>query len=171
MERLNAVYPYKRIISSVQSLTHVQLFVTPWPAAHQASLSITNYWSLLKFMSIESVMPSNHLILCHPLLLPPSVFPQHQGLFKWVSSSHQVAKVLEFQHQSFQWIFRLDLFAVQGTLKSLFQHHSSKASSLWCSAFFMVQLSHSYMTAGKTIDLTRWTFFGKVLSLPFYFLA
>ena len=114
----------------------------------------------------------------HPLSFPsPSAFnlSQHQGLFKWVSSSHQVAKVLEFQlqHQSFQWVFRtisfrmdwLDLLAVQGTLKSLLQHHSSKASILRCSAFFIVQLSHPYMTTGKTIALTRLTFVGKVMSL------
>ena len=96
---------------SVQLLSHVQLFVTPWTAAHQASLSITNSQSLLKLMSIESVMPSNHLILCRSLLLS-SIFSQHQGLFQWVNSSHQVAKVLEFQlqHQSFQWIFRTDFF-------------------------------------------------------------
>ena len=96
--------------SSVQLLSCVRLFVTPWTATLQASLSITNSWSSLT-MSIESVMPSNHLILCHPLLLLPSIFPHNQGLFKWVSSSHQVAKVLEFQlqHQSFQWIFKTDL--------------------------------------------------------------
>ena len=95
---------------SVQLLSHVRLFVTPWTAVPQASLSITNSWSLLKLMSIESVMPSNHPILCHPLLLLPSFIPQYQGLFKWDSSSHQVAKVLEFQpqHQSIQWIFRTD---------------------------------------------------------------
>ena len=94
--------------SSVQSLSRVWLFAIPWIAARQASLSITNSQSSLKLMSIESVMPSNHLILCHPLLLPPSIFSQHQGLYKWVSSSHQMAKVLELQHQSFQWIFRTD---------------------------------------------------------------
>ena len=96
--------------SSVQLLSRVRLFATPWTAARQASLSITNSWSLLILMSVESVMPSNHLILCHPLLLLPSNLSQHQGLFKWVSSSRQVAKVLEFQfhHQSFQWIFRTD---------------------------------------------------------------
>ena len=95
-------------VQSVQSLSRVRLLATPWTTAHQASLAITNSRSLLKPMSIESVIPANHLILCHPLLLLPSIFPQHQGLFQWVSSSHQVAKVLEFQlqHQSFQWIFR-----------------------------------------------------------------
>ena len=95
---------------SVQSLSCVQLFVAPWTAACQASLSITNSWSLLRLMSMESVEPSNHFILCHPLLFLPSTLPQHRGLFKWVSSSHQVAKVLEFQiqHQSFQWLVRTD---------------------------------------------------------------
>ena len=122
----------------------------------------------------DAIQPS------HPLSSPsPPAFnlSQHQGLFKWDSSSHQVAKVLEFQlqHQSFQWTFRLisfrmdwlDLLAVQGTLKSLLQHHSSKASMLQCSAFFIVQFSHPYMTTGKTIALTRWTFVGKVMSLLF----
>ena len=96
-----------RGFSSIQSLSRVWLFVTPWPAAHQASLSITNSRSLLKLMSVEPVMPSNHLILCRPLLLPPSIFPSI-SLFKWVSSSHQEAKILELQHQSFQWLFRTD---------------------------------------------------------------
>ena len=127
-------------------------------------------------MSIDTVMPSNHLILS---LSHPPVFnlSQHQGLFQWVSYSHQVAKVLELQlqHQSFNEYsglisFRmdwLDLLDVQGTLKNLLQHHSSKASFLQCSAFFRVQLSHPYMTTGKTIALTRWTFVGKIMSLPF----
>ena len=129
---------------------------------------------LLELMSTESVMPSNHLILSSPS--PPAFnLCQHQGLFQWVSSSHQVAKVLEFQlsispsnEYSGLISLRMDwlnLLAVQGTLKNLFQHHSSKASSLWQSAFSIVQLSHSYMTAGKTIALTRWTFVGKVMSL------
>ena len=163
--------------SPVHSLSHVWLFLTPWTAVCQASLSITNSQSLLKLMSIELVMPSNHLILCCPLLPLPSIFPSHQGLLKWVSSSHQVAKLLAFQlqHQSFQWIFKtdflrmdwLDLLAVQETLKSLLQRRSSKVSILWCSAFFIVQLSHPYMTTGKTTALTRWTFVGKVTSLLF----
>ena len=133
--------------NSVQSLSCVQLFATPWTAARQASLSITNSWSLLKPMSIESVMPSNHLILCHPFL-PFSIFnlSQHQGLFPWVSSSHQVAKILELQLQhsneySGLISFRIDWFdllAVQWTLKSLLQHHSSKASILRLSAFLTV---------------------------------
>ena len=164
----------------VQSLSYVQLSVTPWTAACQASLSLTFSWSLLKLMSIESVMPSNHLILC---CSPPSLnLSQHQGLSQWVSSSHQVAQVLEFQSFSISpsseysglISFRmdwLDLLAVRGTLKSLLQHHSSKASILWHSAFFMVQLSHPYMITAKTIVLTRWTFVGKVMSLLFNMLS
>ena len=119
-------------------------------------------------------MPSKHLILCCPLLLPPSIFPSI-GIFQRVNSSHQVVKVLELQlqHPSFQWIFSmisfrinwLYLLAIQGTLKSLLQHHISKASILWHSAFFTVQLSHLYMASGKTIALTRWTFVAKVMSL------
>ena len=157
--------------SPVQSLSHVRLFVTPWTAARQASLSITNPQSSLKLGSITSVMPSNHLI---PFSSHLQSFPA-SGLFKWVSSLHQVAKVLEFQlqhHPSKEYSrltsFRmdwLDLLAVQGTLKNLLQHHSSKASILWCSAFFIVHLSHPYMTTGKTKALTLWTFVGKVMSL------
>ena len=133
-------------VSSVQLLSHVRLFATQWTAACQASLSIANSRSLLKLISIESVIPSNHLILCHPLLLLPSIFPSIRVFPNEFSSLHQVAKVLEFQlqHQSSQWIFRTDFFridwsdllAVQGTFKSLLQHHSLKASILWCSAFF-----------------------------------
>ena len=162
-------------ISSVQSLSHVQLFANLWTAACWACLSITNSQSLLKLIYIELVMTPNHLILCRPLPLLLSIFPSIRVLFQWVSSSHHVAKVLEFQlqHQSFQWIPRtisfrmdcLDLLAVQGTLKGLLQHHSSKASILQCSAFFIVQLSHSYMTTGKTTALIRQTFVGKVMSL------
>ena len=144
--------------SSVQSPSRVWLFATPWTAARQASLSITNSWSLLKFMSIESVMPSNHLILCHPLLLPLSIFPSirvfsnesvlHVRYWSFsfsISPSNEYSRLISFR---MDW---LDLLAVQGTLKSLFQHHNSKASILWCSAFFIVQLSHPYMTTGKTI--------------------
>ena len=133
---------------------------------------------LLEFTQTHVHRVSDTIQPSHPLLslsLPAFNLSQHQGLFQWVSSSHQVARVLEFQlqHQSFQWtsgliFFRmdwLDLFAVQGTLKSLLQHHSSKASSLRCSAFFIVQFSYPYMTTGKTIALTRQTFFGKVMSL------
>ena len=130
------------VFSSVQSLSHVQLFTTPWTAACQASLSITNSQSLLKLMCIKSVMPSNHLIFCHPLLLPPSIFPIIR-VFSNESALHiRWPKILDFQlqHQSFQGLisFRidwLDRLAVQGTLKSLLQHYSSKASILWCSAF------------------------------------
>ena len=158
-------------VSSVQLLSHVWLFVTRWTTAHQASLSITNSQSLLKLMSIESVMPSNHLILCHPLLLPPSIFPSIRGFresvlhIKWpkywsfsfnISPTNEHPGLISFRMDS------LDLLAVQGTLKSLLQHYSSKASILWCSAFFIVQLSHPYTTTGKTITLTRWTFVGKV---------
>ena len=163
------------IISSVQSLSRVRLFVTPWTTAHQASLSITNSWSLLKLMSIESVMPSNHLILCRPLLVPPSIFPSIRVFsngsvlhIRWpkdwsfsfsISPSNKYSGLISFR---MDW---LDLLAVQGTVKSLFQHRSSKPSVLRHSAFFMVQLSHLYMTPGKTIALTRWTFVGKVMSL------
>ena len=163
--------------SSVQSLSHVLLFVTPWTAACQASLSITNSQSLLKLMSIESVMPSNHLVLCCPFLFLPSFFPGIR-VFSNVSFSHQVANALEFQfqHQSYSGaisfrMYWLDLLSVQGTLKSILQHHSSKASILWHSAFFIVQLSHPYMTTGKTIVLTRWTFVGEVMSLFFNMLS
>ena len=148
--------------SSVQLLSHVRLFVTPWTAAHQASLSITNSQSPPKPMSIELVMPSSHLILCHPLLLllpiPPSirVFSNESALcIRWpkywsfnfnISPSNEHPGLISFR------MYWLDLLAVQGTLKSLPQHHSWKASILWRSAFFIVQLSHPYMTAGKTID-------------------
>ena len=147
------------------------LFATPWITACQASLSITNSRNSLKLTSTESVMPSSYHPLSSPY--PPALNPsQHQGLFQWVNSSHEVAKVLEFQlqHQSFQRTCRtdllrmdwLDLLAIQGTLKSLFQHRNSKASILQCSAFFIVQLSHPYVTTGKTIALNRRTFVGKV---------
>jgi len=150
--------------------------VTPWTTARQASLSITNSQSLLKLMSIALVMPSTHLILCEPLVLLPSIFPA-SGLFKWVSSSHQVAKVLDFSSSispskkysgliSFKMDW-LDLLEVQETLKSLLQHHSSKASILRHSAFFIVQLSHPYMATGETIALTRQTFVDKVMFLLF----
>ena len=160
--------------SSVQLLSHVQLFATPWTAAGQASLSITNSWSLLKLRSIESVMPSNHLILCCPLLLSPSIFPSIR-----VFSNKSVLHIRWPKYWSFSFStspsnehpglisFRMDwleLLVVQGTLKSHLQHHCSKASVLQCSAFFMVQLSHPYMT-GKTVALTRQNFVGKVMSL------
>ena len=167
---------------SLQSLSCVQLFATPWTAAvHQASLSSTNSWSLLKLMSIESVMPSNHLILCHPLLFPSSIFPSirifsNESVLwvQWptfwsfnfsISSSNEYSGLISFR------IYWLDLLAVQGTLRSLFQHHSSKVLILQHSAFFTVQLSHAYMTTGKTIALTKWTFVGKVTSLFFNMLS
>ena len=163
--------------SSVQLLSHVRLFATPWTAAYQASLSITISQSLLKLMSIESVMPSNHLILCRPLLLPPSIFPSisifpnesvlHIRWPEYWSFSFSISPSNEYSGMISLRTGWLDLLAVQGTLKSLLQHHSSKASILQCSAFFIVQLSHSYMTIGKTIALTRWTFVGKVISLLF----
>ena len=159
------------MILIVQSPSCVRLFVTPLTAARQASLSITNTRSL-KVMSIKSVMPSNHLILCRPLLvLPPivpsiRVFSNESALpMRWpkywsfsfnISPFNEHPGLISF---SMDWV---DLLAVQGTLKSLLQHHSSKASILRCSAFFTVQLSHPYMTTGKTIGLTRWTFLGKV---------
>ena len=168
-------------VQSFQSLSCVQLFATPWTAARQASLSITSFRSLLKLMSIELVMPSNCLILCHPLLLPLSIFPSIRVFsnestlrIKWpkywgfsfnISLSNEHSGLISFR---MDW---LDLLAVQGTLKSLLQHHSSKASTLRCSAFFIVQLSHPYMTTGKTIALTRWTFVGKVMSLLFNMLS
>ena len=163
--------------SAVQSLCCVWLFATPWTAAHQASLSINNSQSLLKLMSIELVMPSNHLILCRPLLLLPAILPSI-GVF----SSESFLHIRWPKYWSFSFTispsnddsglnsFRIDWFnllAVQENLKSLLQHHSSKASILQDSAFFRVQLSHPYMTTGKTIALTRWTFVSKVMSLLF----
>ena len=155
----------------VQSLSPVWLFVTPWTTACQASLSITNSGSLLKLMSIESVMPSNHLILC-PLFLPPSTFPSIRvfsnesvlhirGPRYWsfsfsISPSNDYSTLISF---TMDW---LDLLEVQGTRKNLLQDHSSKASILQRSAFFLAQLSHPYMTTGKTIALTRWTFVGNI---------
>ena len=165
-------------ISSFQfswSLSCVQLFVTPWTAARQASLSITNSQSLFKLMSIASVKPSNHLILCYPLLLPPSIFPSIKVLFnesllrirwpKYWSFSFSISPFNEYSGLISFRIDSFDLLAVQGTLKSLLQHHSSKPSILQLSAFFMVQLSHPYMTTGKTRALTRQTFVSKVMSL------
>ena len=165
----------------VQSLSPVQLFAAPWTAARQASLSITNSRSLLKLRSIESVMPSSHLILYHPLLFLPSVFPSIRVFsnesvlrIRWprywsfsfsISPSNEYSGLISFGKD---W---LDLLAVQGTLKSLLQHHSSKASILQRSAFFIVQLSHPYMTTGKTIALTRCSFVGKVMSLLFNILS
>ena len=165
----------------VQSLSRVQLFATPWTAAHQAFLSTTNSQSLLKLKSTESKMSSNHLILCHHLLLPPSILPSIR-----VFSSESVLHIRWPKYWSFSFSinpsnehsgpisFRmdwLDLLAVQGTLKSLLQHPSSTASILQCSAFFIVQVSHPYMTTGKTIALTRQTFVDKVMSLLFNMLS
>ena len=161
-------------LSSVQSLSRVWLFVTPWTTACQASLSITNCQSPPKPMSIKSVMPSNHLILCRPLLLLPSIFPSIRVFsnesalcirwLKYWSFSFNISPSKEHPGQISFRMDWLDLLAVQGTLKSL-QHHSSKASILQCSAFFIVQLSHPYMTTGKTIALTRRTFVNEVMSL------
>ena len=165
----------------VQSFSHLWLFVTPWIAARQAFLSFAISQSLFKFMPIKSVMPSNHLILCRPLLLLPSVFPSIR-----VFSNESVLRIRWPKYWSFSFSispyneylelisFRmdwLDLLAVQGTLKSLLQHHSSKASILQRSAFYIVQLSHPYMTTGKTIALTRRNFVGKVMSLLFNMLS
>ena len=151
--------------SSVQLLSPVRLFATPWTEVHQASLSITSSRSWLKLMFIESVMPSNHLILCRPLLLLPSIFPSNRVFsnesvlhIRWpkfwsfsfsISPSNEYSGLISFKMD------QLDLLAVQGTFKSLLQHHNSKASILQCSAFFIVQLSYPYMTTGKTIALTR----------------
>ena len=161
--------------SSVQSLSRVRLLLTPWTAARQPSLSIINSQSPPKPSSIESVMPSNQLILCRPLLLLPSIFPSikvfsNESVFhirwpKYWSFSFKISPTNEYSGLISFRMDWLDLLAVQGTLKSLLQHHSSKASVLQCSAFFIVQLSHPYMTTGKTIALIRWTFVGKVMSL------
>ena len=166
---------FDAFFSSVQSLSRVPLFATPWITARQASLSITNSRSSLRLTSTESVMPSGHLILCHPLLLlppiPPSIrvfsnestlhvrWPKYWSFSFSIIPSKEHPGLISFR---MDW---LDLPAVQGTLKSLLQHHSSKASILRCSAFFTVQLSHPYMTTGKTIALTRWTLVGKVMLL------
>ena len=157
--------------SSVQSLTHVQLFATPCTAAHQASLSITSSQSFLKLMSIESVMPSNHLIICCPLLPLPNESALHIRWWKYWSFSFSISPSNEYSGLIFLRMDWLDLLAVQGTLKTLLQHHSSKASILWCSAFFIVQLSHPYMTTGKTTALIRWNFVGKLMSLLFNMLC
>ena len=169
------------LASSLQSLSFIQLFVTLWTAANQASLSITNFQSLLKLMSAESVMPSSHLILCHPLLLLPSVFPSigvfsdesvlHIRWLKYWSCSFSISPSNEYSGLISFRIDWFDLVAVHGTLKSLLQHHNSKASILWHSALFTVQLSHPYMTTGKTIALTRWTFVGEVMSLLYNILC
>ena len=167
--------------SSIQLLSRLRLFATPWIAARQASLSITNSWSSLKLMCIESVMPPSHLILCRPLLFlpptPPSIrvlsnesthrmtWPKYWSFSLSIRPSNEHPGLISFR---MNW---LDLLAVQGTRKSLLQYHSSKASILWRSAFLIVQLSHPYMTTGKTIALIRWSFVGKVISLLFNMLS
>ena len=165
------------LFGSVQSLSRVRLFATSWTAAHQASLSITKSQGLLKLMSIESVMSSNHFILCRPLFLLPLIFSRFRVFsnksvlcIRWpkdwsfsfsIRTSNEYAGLISFR---IDW---LDLLAVQGTLKSLLQHLDSKASIVWGSAFFMVQLSHPYMTTGKTTVLTIQTFVSKMMSLIF----
>ena len=165
----------------VQLPSHVQLFATTWTTAHQASMSFTISLSFLKLMSIQSVMPSNHLILCHPLLLLPSIFPSIRVFsnesvlhIRWpeywsfsfsISPSNEHPGLISFR---MDW---LDFLALQGTLKSLLQHHSLKASILWCSAFSMVELAHPYMITGKIIALTIGIFVGKVMSFLFNILS
>ena len=165
---------YKAHFSSVQSLSHVQLFANPQNTAHQASLSITNSLSSPKPMSIESVMPSNHLILCHPLLLLPSIFtsirvfsiesalrmrwPKYWSFSFNISPTNEYPGLISFR---MDW---MDLLAVQGTLRSLLQNHSTKTSILWHSTFFMTHLSHPYMITKKTIPFTRQTFVGNVFT-------
>ena len=175
MGKLHLVLMGRAMLSSVLfSRSVVSTLVTPWTTACQASLSITNSQGLLKLMS-ESVMPSNHLTLCHPHLLLPSTFPSlrvfsnESGLrIRWPNYwSFSVSPSNEYSGLS---SFRIDWFAflaVQGTLKSLLQHHNLKASVLQCLALFMVQLSYPYMTTGKTVTLTRETFVGKLISVPF----
>ena len=164
----------------VQLISHICLFETPWTAGHEAFLSSAISESLLKLRSIELMMPSNHLVICYPLLLLPSIFPNIR-VFSIESPLHirWPKYELQLQHQSFQWLFRVDflwidwfdLLSVQGTIRSLLQHQSLKASILWRSAFFMVQLSHLYMTTGKTIALTVQIFVSKVMSLLFNMLS
>ena len=167
-------------ISSVRLLSWIWLCATPLTAPPQASQSITNSWGIFKLMSIESMMSSNHLILCRPLLLPsiflsirvfsnesilPIRWPKYWSFSFSISPSNEYLGLISFQMDLF------DLLAVQGTLKSLLQHHSSKSSILQCSAFLIVQFSHPYMTTGKTIALNRWTLVGKVMSLLFNILS
>ena len=171
-------HPCPQFSSATQSCPALAI---PWAAACQASLSFTNFWILLKLMSIESVMPSNHHIFCHLLLLPPSIFPSIRVFSselllcirwpKYWSFSFSISPSKEYSGLIFFRFDWLDLLAVQGTLKSLLQRHSSKASILWHSAFFMVQLSHPYLTTGKTKALNRRAFVGKVMSLLFNMLS
>ena len=178
MDKKVVVHIHSGVFSSVQSLSCVRLFVTPWITARQASLSITNSRGSLRLTSIKSVMPSNHLILCRPLLLLPSIFPSIR-----VFSNESALRIRWPKYWSFSFnispsneysglvSFRMDWLDLQGTLKSLLQHCSSKVSILRRSAFFIVWLSHPYMTTGKTIALTRWTFVGKVMSLLYNMLS
>ena len=171
----------KEEVSSVRWLSCVRFFVNPWTAACQASPSITNSRSLLKFIPIESVMPSNHLVLCHPLFLPPSIFSSIRVFsnesvlhIRWPKYWSFSFNISPFNEHSGVISFRIDwleLLAVQGTLKHLLQQHSSKASVLRHSAFFIIQLSHPHVTTEKNIALTRWTFVGKVMSLLFNMLS
>ena len=170
--KLLSMHPIYKCIRSDQSLSRVWLFATPWIAARQASLSITNFRSSLRLTSIESVMPSSHLILCRPLLLLPPIPPSirvfsNESTFRmrWLKYWNLSFSVIPSKEHLGLISFRMDWLDLQGTLKSLLQHHSSEASILRRSAFFTVQLSHPYMTTGKTIALTRWTFVGKVMSL------
>ena len=166
---------YRTVV--LQSLSHVWLFATPWTAALQASLSYIISQRLLKLMSIESVMPSSCLTLCHPLLFLPSIFPgirvfSNESALpirwpKYWRISFSIGRSKEYSGMISFWMDWMDLLAVQGTLKSLLQHHKSKASILRCSAFFIVQLSHPYMTTEKTIAWSRRTFVSKVMSLLF----
>ena len=169
----NSIRSFLVVVVVVQSLSHVPLFVNPWTAACQAFLSFTISWSLIKYMFIESVMPSNPFIFCHPLLLPsifPSInvfsnelalcirWPKYWNFSFSISPSNEYSGLISFR---IDWF---DLLAVQGTLRSLLHHSSLKESILQCSAFFMVQLSHPHMTTGKTITLTIWTFVGSDVS-------
>ena len=169
--------PYLHVVVVIQLLSHIQLFAAPWTAVHQASLSFTISQSLLICMSFESVMVSKHFILCHPFLLSPSIFPSitvfsnksalHMRWPKYWSFSFNISPSNEHPGLISFRMDWLDLLAVQGTLKSLLQHHSSKTSTLQCSTFFTVQLLHLNMTTGKTRTLTIWTFVGKVMVLLF----
>ena len=181
LKEISPEYSLAGMISSVQSLSRVRLFAIPWIAACQASLSITNSLSSLRLMSIESVMPCNYHILCRSLLLLPSIFSSirvfsNESAFpirwqKYWSSSFSISPSSEHPGLISFRMDWLDLPEAWGTLKSLLQHHNSKASMLWHSAFFIVHLSHPYMSTGKTIALTRWTLVGKIMSLLFNMLS
>ena len=180
---LPSTFPNKSFayFSSVQSLSPVQLFATPWTAARHGSLSIINSWSLLRLMSLKLVMPSNHLFLYHPLLLPPSILPSirvfsnesvlHIRWPKYWSFSFSISPSNEYSRTDFLQDGLVGSPCCPRTLKSLLQHHSTKASILRCSAFYIVQISHPYITTAKTIALTKATFVGKVMSLLFNMLS